>query len=229
MHEDLIGDKIGSGNGQEPPDNNPSSHCLYNIVVRFSNEYMASQDHSELMTRSTWLMPVGAMLFHWHKICCVYLRVISNVAEYGFHVFSIVFQSFATDLTSGCGSEKQCFLEPEGCSGSACEYAVTWTPNGDYVDFVVGTNVAALGDDVYIAVGVGPQPVMVSDPWSTVLLKLESLRWRHTNVMYSQITGHPTVCLTALANPHQRNKVRITGPFWGEFTGDRWIPRTKGQ
>ena len=74
------------------------------------------------------------------------------------------FQSLAADLTSGCGSEKQCFLEPEGCSGSACEYAVTWTPNGDYVDFVVGTNVAALGDDVYIAVGVGPQPVMVSHP-----------------------------------------------------------------
>ena len=29
---------------------------------------------------------------------------------------------------------------------------------------------------------------------------------------------------------HQRNiKVRVTGPLWWEFTGDRWIPSTKGQ
>ena len=32
---------------------------------------------------------------------------------------------------------------------------------------------------------------------------------------------------TAHAGPHQRNiKVCITGPLWGEFTGDRWIQRT---
>ena len=32
------------------------------------------------------------------------------------------------------------------------------------------------------------------------------------------------------ADPHQRNiKLRITGPLWREFTGHRWIPRTKGQ
>ena len=38
------------------------------------------------------------------------------------------------------------------------------------------------------------------------------------NVMLSQVTGHSTVCLA-----HQRTiKVRITGPLWGEFTGDRW-------
>ena len=44
-------------------------------------------------------------------------------------------------------------------------------------------------------------------------------RWRHMNVMKSQITGHPTVCLTAYADPHERYiKVRITGPL-------RWIHR----
>ena len=36
--------------------------------------------------------------------------------------------------------------------------------------------------------------------------------------------------LTVYPDPHQRNiKLRSTGPVWGEFTGDRWIPRTKGQ
>ena len=31
-----------------------------------------------------------------------------------------------------------------------------------------------------------------------------------------QITGHPIVCLTDYADPHQRNiKARVTGPLWG--------------
>ena len=25
------------------------------------------------------------------------------------------------------------------------------------------------------------------------------------------------------------SKLRVTGPLWGESTGDRWIPITKGQ
>ena len=61
------------------------------------------------------------------------------------------------------------------------------------------------------------------------LLWLETLRWRHMNVMQSQITGHSTVCLTAYADPHQRStKVRITDPLWREFTGHRWIPTQRG-
>jgi len=68
--------------------------------------------------------------------------------------------SLATEFTDGCGTEKQCFLVPEGCSGSACDYAVTFTPRGSYIDFVVGTDVSALGDDAYIAVGAGPNPTM---------------------------------------------------------------------
>ena len=47
------------------------------------------------------------------------------------------------------------------------------------------------------------------------------LQWRHMNVLMSQITGHSTVCLTAYADPHERNiRARITGHTWGEFTGD---------
>ena len=55
-----------------------------------------------------------------------------------------------------------------------------------------------------------------------------TLRWRHMNAMWFQITGNSTVSLTAYAVPHQRNiKVRITGPLWREFTGGRWIPPHK--
>ena len=52
---------------------------------------------------------------------------------------------------------------------------------------------------------------------------MEILRWRHMNVMSSKITGYSTVCLKVDASPHQRNiKVHITGPKWGELTGDWW-------
>ena len=54
---------------------------------------------------------------------------------------------------------------------------------------------------------------------STYTTMVITSRWRHMNVMKSQITGHPTVCLTAYADPHERYiKVRITGPL-------RWIHR----
>ena len=80
------------------------------------------------------------------------------------------------------------------------------------------------------------------------------LLWRHCNVkwcsirlphrpslvhysefimstMASQITGvsiiYSTVCSGAI--PKKRSKLRVAGPLWGECTGDRWIPHTKGQ
>ena len=50
------------------------------------------------------------------------------------------------------------------------------------------------------------------------------------SAMASQTTGvsifYSTVCLDA----DQRNiKALHHWPLWGEFTGDLWIPRTKGQ
>ena len=38
-------------------------------------------------------------------------------------------------------------------------------------------------------------------------------------------------CLfNSLCGAHRRDiKIRITGPLWGEFTGDRWSLLTKGQ
>ena len=50
------------------------------------------------------------------------------------------------------------------------------------------------------------------------------------NVTYSQITDPSTVCLTAYTDLDDKNvQVRIADPLWGEFTGDSWIARTKGQ
>ena len=51
------------------------------------------------------------------------------------------------------------------------------------------------------------------------------------SVMASQITGvsivYSTVCFQAQIK--ENIKAPRHWPFWGEFTGDRWIPRTKGQ
>ena len=41
-----------------------------------------------------------------------------------------------------------------------------------------------------------------STPWQPSN-SLVALRWRHMNVIKSQITGHSNVCLTAYADPHQ--------------------------
>ena len=46
-----------------------------------------------------------------------------------------------------------------------------------------------------------------------------SLRWCQITIMTSRITGQ---C-------KETSKARVNVPLWGESTGDRWIPRTKGQ
>ena len=46
--------------------------------------------------------------------------------------------------------------------------------------------------------------------------------WNHISLWGYNYSS--PVCLTAYAGPHLRNtKVRVTGPLWGEFTGDLWI------
>ena len=57
---------------------------------------------------------------------------------------------------------------------------------------------------------------------------------RYTDVvmspMASQITGFSVVRSTVYAGADKRNiKAPRHWPFWGEFTGGRWIPLTKGQ
>ena len=45
----------------------------------------------------------------------------------------------------------------------------------------------------------------------------------------SQITGNSKVYLFVQSNIKEKIKDRVTGPLWGEYTGDRWFPLTKGK
>ena len=49
--------------------------------------------------------------------------------------------------------------------------------------------------------------------------------------MASQITSLTSVYSSVYSGTNQRKKIKSPRhwPLWGEFTGDRWIPRTKGQ
>ena len=53
-----------------------------------------------------------------------------------------------------------------------------------------------------------------------------------TSAIASQITGvsivYSTVCL-GVDKRKENTKALRHWPLWGEFTGDRWIPRTKGE
>ena len=47
--------------------------------------------------------------------------------------------------------------------------------------------------------------------------------------MASEITNLTIVDSTVYSGADKNIKAPRHGPLWGEFTGDRWIPRTKGQ
>ena len=50
------------------------------------------------------------------------------------------------------------------------------------------------------------------------------------SAMASQITGVSMVCSTVCSGVDRRKyKSSVSLVLWGEFTGDRWIPLTKGQ
>ena len=48
-------------------------------------------------------------------------------------------------------------------------------------------------------------------------------------VMASKITGVSIIYPTVQARIKENTKALRHRPLWGEFTGDQWIPRTKGQ
>ena len=53
-----------------------------------------------------------------------------------------------------------------------------------------------------------------------------SLQWSHNE--HDGISNHqPQLCIQAQIK--ENIKAPRHWPLWGEFTGDRWIPRTKGQ
>ena len=50
------------------------------------------------------------------------------------------------------------------------------------------------------------------------------------SAMASQITSLTIVYTTFYSGVNKKNiKAPRHWPLWGEFTGDQWIPRTKGQ
>ena len=60
---------------------------------------------------------------------------------------------------------------------------------------------------------------------------MQSLQWRHNG--HDSVSNHqPYDCLLNCLfrrRSKKTSKLRVTGPLSGEFTGDRWIPRTNGQ
>ena len=77
----------------------------------------------------------------------------------------------------------------------------------------------------------------ISQPVAHFVLKIKwrPLQWRHFE--RDGVSNHqPHDCLfnyffrrKLMKTSKLRVTGRITGPLRGEFTGDRWIPRTKGQ
>ena len=60
-----------------------------------------------------------------------------------------------------------------------------------------------------------------------------ALQWHYNDVimcaMASQITGLTITQAFIQAHIKENIKTLRHWPLWGEFTDDRWIPRTKGQ
>ena len=63
------------------------------------------------------------------------------------------------------------------------------------------------------------------------LLSISTSQWRHNE--HDGVSNHqPHDCLLKRLFKHRSknsSKLRVTGLLWGEFTSDRWIPRTNGQ
>ena len=56
------------------------------------------------------------------------------------------------------------------------------------------------------------------------------LQWRKMSAMASQITSPRLITQPFIQAQFEKNiKAPRHWPLWGEFTGDRWIPRTKDQ
>ena len=52
-----------------------------------------------------------------------------------------------------------------------------------------------------------------------------TVQWRHNNHQASQITcTRLFVQACVQVNMEENTKARVSGPLWGESTGDRWIP-----
>ena len=61
--------------------------------------------------------------------------------------------------------------------------------------------------------------------------KIVPLQWRHNEPDDVSNHQHQDCLRNRLIRRRSKKTSRlpVTGPLWGEFTGDRWIPRTKGR
>ena len=77
------------------------------------------------------------------------------------------------------------------------------------------------------------QYIHIVIPWhgnAFRIIGLLSLRWRHNG--RDSVSNHQPDCLLNRLfrrRSKKTSKLRVTGLLCGEFTGDRWIPRTNGQ
>ena len=62
------------------------------------------------------------------------------------------------------------------------------------------------------------------------MVRMYLIRVSHMRILTSQITVKLTICLGKQQRKRQSSAllVRFTGSLWGESTGHRWIPLTKG-
>ena len=75
-------------------------------------------------------------------------------------------------------------------------------------------------------------PKMVVNKARGIFLYISHNHYRDVimSAMVSQITGISIVYSTLCSGAHQEHfKASRHWPLWGKFTGDRWVPRTKGQ
>ena len=65
-------------------------------------------------------------------------------------------------------------------------------------------------------------------------LRHQTLMWHHCNARKFEtqchpVLGHLRMYRTSMMTSSNGNDFHVTAPVWGESTGHRWIPLTKGQ
>ena len=71
----------------------------------------------------------------------------------------------------------------------------------------------------------------ICDTWPRWIKSCDvTCHWRHTNVQVFRIIGNLTLFNGLFRETaKESSKFCITGPLWGESTGDRWIPFTNSK
>ena len=73
------------------------------------------------------------------------------------------------NLTS-CGVTKSCYTDPAGCAAEQCNYIVSWSNQGDWVNFELSTRLAS--DHKWTALGFSHDLLMVCLKYFNSLFKI---------------------------------------------------------